>query len=91
MKIRENLILRKIGKDYIIIEPEKESVDMTKVYSLNETAVWIWQQVQGREFTKDEMVNLMIERYEIDRPSAEADVENLLKIMREQNLIEEDK
>lgn len=40
MKLREDLMLRHLGDEYVIIDPERDMVDMSKVYTLNETAAF---------------------------------------------------
>ncbi|MCL8000542.1 hypothetical protein M8994_20335, partial [Brucella sp. 21LCYQ03] len=56
MKLRNELTLRQIGKDYIIVEPGQDKVDLSIVYTLNETAAWLWKELYGHEFSKEDMV-----------------------------------
>ena len=51
MKLNKDLVLREVGGEYMIVNPFSDTVDMTQVYSLNETAAWLWQQMEGKEFT----------------------------------------
>ena len=50
---------------------------MTQVYSLNETAAWMWQQMEGKDFTVADMVAVMREEYEVDEETATADLTEL--------------
>lgn len=77
MKLKENLVLREIAGEYMIVNPYNQSVDMTQVLSLNETAGWLWKQVEGKEFECEQLVDLLCEEYEVDRSEAEADVRDL--------------
>ena len=38
MKLNKDLVLREVGGEYMIVNPFSDTVDMTQVYSLNETA-----------------------------------------------------
>ena len=88
MKIKEGLVLRRIGKEHIIIVPDRDSVDLTEVYTLNETSVWIWEQLKNDEFTIESIVELVQQRYDVDRERAMDDVEAFVNILMAGGLIE---
>jgi len=90
MRIKEDLVLRCIGNEYIVIVPNKGPVDLTEVYTLNETSVWIWQQLGNKDFTIDEVVDLVMEHYDVDRKVATDDVYELMDILKRGGLIIED-
>lgn len=91
MRLKEGLILRKVGNDYVIVSPEQGMVDLSKVFSLNETAAWLWEQLQGKDFAIEDMIALIEEQYEVDSiPKEElcADMEELIKFFQENSLVE---
>ena len=90
MRIKENLVLRHIGKEHIIIVSDSDSVDLTEVYSLNETSAWIWEQVKDEDFTIEKIIDLVQERYEVDRNTATNDVLAMIDVFRTGRLIIED-
>jgi len=90
MRIKENLVLRRIGSEYIIIVTDNDSVDLTEVYSLNETAAWIWEQFNGKDFTIEEVIELVQEHYDVDRETATNDILTVMEIFRTGGLIIED-
>ena len=77
MKLNKDLVLREIGGEYMIVNPFSDTVDMTQVYSLNETAAWLWQQMEGKEFTVADMVAVLQEEYDVDEETATADLPEL--------------
>ncbi|MBQ8520356.1 MAG: PqqD family protein [Bacteroides sp.] len=79
MKLNENLVLRQVGGEYMIVNPFSDTVDMTQVYSLNETAAWLWQQLEGKEFTVADMVETLRKEYEVDEETAKADLSELAR------------
>ena len=87
MKLKENLVLREIAGEYMIVNPYNQSVDMTQVLSLNETAGWLWKQVEGKEFECEQLVDLLCEEYEVDRREAEADVRDLCQEWKKNGLL----
>ena len=90
MRIKENLVLRRIGSEYIIIVPDKDSVDLTEVYTLNETSAWIWEQLKDVDFTMEKIVDLVQEHYEVDRETALKDIQAMIDIFRTGGLITQD-
>ncbi|WP_303010800.1 PqqD family protein [uncultured Bacteroides sp.] len=89
MKWKKGLVLRHIGNEYIIIEPDRGVVDMAKVYTLNEVAAWLWKQMEGKDFTAGQMEELLLHRYDVQQEQARADVERLVADLKKQGLITE--
>lgn len=87
MRLKDDLILRHIGNDYIIVEPGQDQIDLSKVYTLNETAAWLWEELKGRDFLLTDVVDALLGQYEVDRETAEADAKTLLELFREQKLL----
>lgn len=75
------------GEHFIFIK--KEQVDMTRVISFNDSAAWLWNQLEHHEFMIDDAVELVTERYDVDAATAISDVEKWLELLRQNNLLEE--
>lgn len=90
MKIKEHLILRRVGEKYMIIDPDQGMVDLTHVYALNETAAWLWEQLRGIDFTSEVIANLLESHYKIDASRARSDADLLLSSLGDNHLLEED-
>lgn len=67
MRLKSELTLRQLGEDYIIVEPEQDMVDFSKVFTLNESAAFVWSKLQSKEFTLEMVVDLLLEEYGLDR------------------------
>ena len=87
MRIKKDLILRRIGSENIIIVPDKDTMDMTKVYSLNETSAWIWEQFKNEDFTIEQTVDLVMQHYEVDRKRAMKDLQTFFALLSAEELI----
>lgn len=79
MQLKKNLRLRKVGSKYMIVDTATEHVDMVDVYTMNETAAWLWQTFAEREFTTEEMAEALCQEYDVTPEQAKADVETLLR------------
>lgn len=87
MKLKEGLTLRKLGGEFIIVQPELGQQDMTKVFTLNEVSAFLWEYMEGKDFTKDELVNVLLDNYEVNEETASTDVEQLLLSFQHQGLV----
>lgn len=93
MKLKEDLTLRKIGDDYVIVSPDLGMLDLTKVYSLNDTAALIWQQLQGRSFELDDMLKVIREHFQLQDIADEQiinDLNVLISFFKENDLLEKE-
>ncbi|WP_313264732.1 PqqD family protein [Sphingobacterium sp.] len=88
MKLRSDLVLRTIGSDHLIVDPNQDMVDLSTVYTLNSTAAWLWEQLKGKEFNIDSIVELLCENYDVDMDQAKSDAEILLQDFQKQGLLE---
>ena len=89
MKIKDNLSVRKIGNEYMIVSDSDAGLDYTRVISLNETAAYLVEEVGKREFTKNEWIELLMNKYDVEREVARADVQLLIDKFVKEGLFEE--
>ena len=89
MRIKTSFELRTICRENIIVSHGRENINFTKIISLNESAALIWKKVFGKDFSVDDMVNCLMEEYEIDEATARTDSEALLENWKNIGFIEE--
>ncbi len=77
MTINKGFELREMCGEYIVIATGKENIDFSKVISLNESAAWLWNHVEGKEFTPETLAALLMEEYEVDEDTALTDAARL--------------
>ena len=87
MKLKDGLTLRKLAGEYIIVQPELGQQDMTKVFTLNEVSAFLWEHMLGKEFTKEDLVQLLLENYDVTEEVASQDVAALLASFSKQGLV----
>lgn len=88
MKLRKDLVLRKVGEDYIIVDPSQDVVDMSKVYTFNPTAAWLWEELIEKEFSKGDIIELLLSNFEIGKDQAEKDVNAFLELCEKEGLLD---
>ena len=55
---------------------------------MNESAAYLWEKIQNREFTMDDLVDLLMEEYDVDASTARKDVEVLIQRWTEAGICE---
>ena len=88
MKTRKGYTLRDLGSEFILVAEGIEAVDFTRMISMNASAAFLWQEVEGKDFDIDTLADLLVEGYGIARDVAVRDVTALLKTWESANLID---
>ncbi len=89
MKLKSNLNIRTIGDENIVMGGGGETVDCTRVISLNATAAYLLKETENAEFTSGEWAELLVKKYGIEMERAAADVEKLIENLKAAGLIQE--
>ena len=88
MKIKEGFVLRSIGDNYMVVGEGLAQIDFNKIISLNSTAAYLWKAVQGKEFTVQDLKDLLLEEYDVDEATALRDASALAEKWAEAGLTE---
>ena len=67
MKISSKFKVRSIVGENVIIKQGKFGADMTKIISLNETSLFLWNKFHEVEFTAEQVAQALVDEYEIER------------------------
>lgn len=78
MKTVDFLTLRPLGSEYILIPGEGAEVNFNKMISLNNSAAYLWQSLQGKDFDLALMSELLVDKYGIESERAASDASVLL-------------
>ncbi|MGJ1387089.1 PqqD family protein [Sphingobacterium spiritivorum] len=89
MRLRTDIRLRKIGEEYIIVDPGQDMVDMSKAYTLNETAAFIWNELQNIEFSVSTIAQLLRDNYDLSPEIADKDAKELVKQLQSEGLLKD--
>ena len=73
MKIIEGFVLRPLGEEFIVIGEGIAQINFNKMVSLNSTAAYLWENVEGKDFTVEDLTKLLTDQYEVGEEQAAAD------------------
>ena len=88
MKIKDGFILRTICGEHIVVGEGLAQVNFNKMLSLNETAAYLWKEVTGKEFSKEDLVQLLLDQYEVSAERAAQDVDKLTETWIKEGVVE---
>lgn len=89
MKIIDGFRLRTLGEEYIVVGEGLGQVDFNKMISLNASAAYLWESVEGKEFSVEDLTQLLLDRYEVEEAVAAADAAKLARAWLEAGIISE--
>ena len=88
MKAKPGFNLRVVCGENIIVAEGEENIDFSNIISMNESSAYLWQIIQGKEFTHEELVDLLTQEYEVDEATALKDVKALTELWLQAGIIE---
>lgn len=88
MKAKPGFNLRVVCGENIIVAEGEENIDFSNIISMNETSAYLWQNIQGKEFTHEDLVGLLTQEYEVDEATAMKDVKALTELWLQAGIIE---
>jgi hypothetical protein len=89
MKIKNGLELQNVCGEHIIIPAGEENMDFSQIISLNPTAAYLWENVAKRDnFTVEDMVQLLLNEYEVEESVALEDSKLIAERWAEMGLLE---
>ncbi|MBD9272098.1 MAG: PqqD family protein [Prevotella sp.] len=88
MKAKPGFNLRVVCGENIIVAEGEENIDFSNIISMNESSAYLWQNIQGKEFTHEDLVGLLTQEYEVDEVTALKDVKALTELWLQAGIIE---
>lgn len=88
MRINPRYKVRNVADENIVLVQGRNPGDMTTVIALNETSLYLWNQLQGSDFEISDICKLLVDRYEVDATTAETDAEKWVATLKEHNILD---
>lgn len=89
MKTKKGFMLRDICGEKILVAEGEQNIDYCNIINMNESAAYLWEAVQDKDFDADMLANLLTEEYEIDKDTALADSKMLISKWMEVGIVED--
>lgn len=88
MKLKNGFILKNVAGNYIVVPVEGELVDLKAMITLTETGAFLWKLLE-KGSDKEELTEKMLKEYDVDKKTAENDVNEFIKQLSENKMLED--
>ena len=86
MEIKNEYVIRNIAGDNILVPIGKTIDKFNGLIILNEMAKFIWEKMPEAK-DEEELLNCILDEYEVEREVAKADLEEFLEILKKEKII----
>lgn len=87
MRLNENYTLRSLAGNHMLVNEGDSVVDMVGLMNVNETAAWFWKKAEGLDFEVQDIVDWLLEEYELSADEASEEAGIIIDSLREIGLI----
>ena len=86
MKIKEGFLIRKVASQYVVM-PCNNDINFNGMISLNESGAFLFNLLK-ENITKDDLLQAMLNEYDVSKEVALNDIEKFLKVLQDNNLLD---
>ena len=87
MKVNSDFVMRNIAGENILVPTGEAAEKFNGMITMNEVAAFMWQNIDEVE-TKEDLVKMVLDEFEVDEETATRDVENFINELSSINMIE---
>ena len=87
MRINSKYKVRSVADENIILVQGRDPGDMSTVVALNDTSLYLWNELVGHDFELDDVTRLLVDRYEVEESTARADAEKWVATLKQNNIL----
>lgn len=87
MKIAEGFSLMSIVDSNVVVPLGEKNISFKGMITLNDSGAFLWKQLQA-DTTKDELLQAMLQEYEIDEATATTDIDKFIKTLKSVEILE---
>ena len=86
MKMQEGFVMREVAGQYVVVAVGEASKTFHGMIKLNSTGKDIWEGLE-KGLTEEEIVEVLVDKYDVQNSDVKNDVQEFLKQMREVGII----
>ena len=87
MKVRSGFKLNSVCNQSFLVPMCEKNIDFSKLIALNESSLLLWKRMEQGDFTEDDLVQTILDEYEVDADTARKDVRNIIEQFKAENII----
>ena len=83
----DDVVMRRVGSEALLVPVRNRAGDLDSIFTLNETAIIVWEALDGRT-PLEAVVDRLCREYDVDRERAAADAGEIVGALAEAGLLE---
>ena len=88
MRIKQEYQVREVAGENIVILQGRYGADLTRIVTFNDSALLMWNELFGRDFTAQNAAAVLLQNYEVEEATAQKDAQLWIDKLIECNLLE---
>lgn len=88
MRTIKGYILKSLGSQNLLVGVGANVAHSGVLHKMNESAAYLWKSIEGKDFDKQMLVDLLLEEYDVSREDAEVAVDDIVNVWLTENVIE---
>lgn len=76
-KKKKDFVTRQIGNELVLVPVKSNVAQMNELITMNETACFIWESIDGKN-SKEDILKLLVEEFDVDKDLALRDLDLFL-------------
>ena len=90
MKMKDQLILREVAGQYVIVPTGKRVREVTSIVYISSSAAYLWDYMKDHEFTREDLIQRILEHYTgVTEEQARADIDKFLQKLADNNILDD--
>lgn len=86
MKLKKQFVLREIVGEAVLVPIGESAARFNGLLTVNELGKFIWENIESAK-DKEELLQRILDEYEVDRDVAKADLDEFLDILRKNEIV----
>ena len=83
MKIKSGYSIIQSDGQYLVQGP-----NIKEVITLDEISLFLWNELKDKEFSKNELLDLLLQKFEISTVLALGEIDKFVRVLKENGIIE---
>lgn len=91
MKLKKDLVLRKVAGEYIVVPIGKLS-QVSPIMQVTSSTAWLWEQIKDDEFTIDSLITLVMHHFTgVTEDIVRKDIESFIQLLEKNYMLDDGK
>lgn len=87
MKINSGFMLREVAGEWVVVPLGERVVEFNAIMTLSESGALLWKEMEHKDVEKDDLVDIMLSEYDIDRDTATRDIQVFISDIKDKGIL----